>query len=180
MAQDILLESGSSLLTEAGDALLLEWLYPYNLVAPAASGTTLVGETITCTTGSWTGTPSSYAYQWQRDALGDGIYSNLLGETASTLLLELLDAGCRVRCMVTATNEFGDGTANSNALGPISITGPIRRRYDSPAIRAKAWTTGPDSFEVEMEFPFIPATGQEEAVCEMLRGLYPEITVTDL
>ena len=39
---------------------------PVNTAAPVASGDAVVGETVSVTTGSWTNSPTSYAYQWQR------------------------------------------------------------------------------------------------------------------
>jgi hypothetical protein len=88
-------------------------------VAPVATGTLTVGSVLSCTTGTWTRDPTSYAYQWQ----GDGI--NISGATASTYTLVSADVGKLVRCIVTATNDFdpedvGVGRAASNALGPIA------------------------------------------------------------
>ena len=40
---------------------------PVNTVLPAITGTVRAGETLTCGTGTWTESPSSYAYQWYED-----------------------------------------------------------------------------------------------------------------
>ena len=37
---------------------------PVISVAPVASGNAVVGQTVSCTTGTWTNTPTSYGYQW--------------------------------------------------------------------------------------------------------------------
>lgn len=86
---------------------------PVNTVAPAVTGGTTIGSTLTCSTGTWTNTPTSYAYQWQVD---DGGWTDLTGETASTLDTTGFDPGS-VRCLVTATNAYGDGApAASNTV----------------------------------------------------------------
>jgi hypothetical protein len=101
---------------------------PTNSVAPVASGTPTVGQTLTTTNGTWTGSPS-FAYQWQRDNTGGGSYSNIGSATASTYLLVSGDTSCNVRCVVTATNAGGSTAANSNALGPTAAAGPAAYPY---------------------------------------------------
>lgn len=93
--------------------------YPASTVAPVASGTPLVGQTLSVTNGSWTGTPSSFTYQWSRDNHGGGVYSAIPGATANTYLLVDADDTCHIRCQVDAYNARGSGTAASNVLGPV-------------------------------------------------------------
>ena len=85
-------------------------LYPVNTVAPVASGTLTVGSTLSCTTGTWTNSPTSYAYQWQRGG------TNISGATASSYLTVTADGGTSVGCVVTATNASGSGSQASNTL----------------------------------------------------------------
>lgn len=82
---------------------------PSNSVAPVASGTGTVGQTLSCTTGTWTGSPA-FAYQWKRDG------ANIGGATSSTYLLDALDAGTTVTCTVTGTNPGGTASATSNGI----------------------------------------------------------------
>jgi len=61
---------------------------PANTVAPSISGQPLSGQTLTADHGTWTNSPTSYSYQWQvEDAPGSGTYSDIPGETGSTLNL---------------------------------------------------------------------------------------------
>lgn len=95
---------------------------PTNTVAPVISsdGSVIgIGETLTSTTGTWTGVPApTYTYQWQRAATfgGGGSYSNIGGATAATHVVVAADIGYSLRCVVTATNAAGSASANSNAL----------------------------------------------------------------
>jgi hypothetical protein len=95
---------------------------PANTVAPVVSGTTTEGQTLSCTTGTWTGSPGpSYSYQWQRDTGGG--FSNIGSATSSTYLLDTPDVDADIRCAVTGTNSEGSSTANSNEVGPIAAEG---------------------------------------------------------
>lgn len=76
---------------------------PVNTSPPVVSGAIHVGDTATATPGTWTGSPTSYAYQWQVDP-GTG-WEDLLGETASTYEV---DAAGEYRVQVIATNAAGD------------------------------------------------------------------------
>ena len=86
---------------------------PTNTVAPVASGIAIVGQTLTTTDGTWTGSPLlfTYSYQWQRGGV------DISGATSSTYVLVGADSGQDIRCEVTASNGVSpDGVANSNAL----------------------------------------------------------------
>ena len=86
---------------------------PVNTVAPAVTGNAWTGQVLTCSTGTWTGSPTpSYTYQWTRDG------SNIVGETASTYTVVSGDVTHAVVCVVTATNEAGSATHNSNSVTP--------------------------------------------------------------
>jgi hypothetical protein len=86
-------------------------IVPVNSVAPVISGNLQFGQTLTTTDGTWSNTPTSYAYQWKRDGASIG------GATASTRVLAELDAGADMTCEVTASNAGGAGTpAASNTL----------------------------------------------------------------
>jgi hypothetical protein len=88
---------------------------PANTVLPAISGTTSIGNVLTSTTGTWTGSPTiTYAYQWTRAG------SNIAGATASTYTLVTADVSTMIAVTVTATNGLGSVGATATAVGPIS------------------------------------------------------------
>lgn len=101
---------------------------PVNTVAPEITGTEQVGETLTATTGTWTNSPDSYAYQWQRNT---GSWADISGATGSTYDLVEADEGATIRVQVIATNGGGDSDpAYSSATGTIQpIEPPIEADF---------------------------------------------------
>lgn len=91
---------------------------PANTVAPVISGTPAVGQTLTATTGTWTGSPSGYAYQWKSGATNVGTNANTYPPVSG-------DAGANITCVVTATNAGGSAAATSNSLGPVVAAGLV-------------------------------------------------------
>ena len=95
---------------------------PANTAVPALSGSALQGQTLTSSSGSWSGdTPITFAYQWQRCDAAGGTCGNIAGATNQTYLLVVADVGGTLRSVVTATNAFGVAAATS---GPSAVVGP--------------------------------------------------------
>jgi len=98
---------------------------PINEIAPVISGTAERGETITSTTGTWTGVGTiTYAYQWRRNG------SNILGATSFTYVLVSADDNTNITCLVTATDSEVSRSKLSNTLGPVlglpyNLTAPV-------------------------------------------------------
>jgi hypothetical protein len=92
---------------------------PVNSVAPVVSGTRVVGYTLSTTNGTWSGTPTSYTYEWRRD--GDAITGP--AETASTYVARTGDVGHVVTCAVTGINGSGPSTSPgvSNGLTIVAV-----------------------------------------------------------
>lgn len=92
---------------------------PSNAVAPAITGTIDIGETITCSTGSWTGSPTGFAYAW----FVDGVHDAGLGAANSIVIPHTLSL-TTVKCRVTATNAYGSNAAYSNEV-EIPLSPPV-------------------------------------------------------
>jgi hypothetical protein len=96
---------------------------PSNTSAPTISGTAQKGQTLTATTGSWSGNPSpSYTYQWQDCTSSD--CSNISGATGSSYTLKASDVGDTIDVVVTATNSVGSGSATSAKTGAVTVPAP--------------------------------------------------------
>lgn len=86
---------------------------PVNSVAPAITGTTTEGQTLTCSSGTWSKSPS-YAYQWHRSGVP------IIGATAATRVLAAGDVGNTMTCTVTATAAGCSAVATSAATATIA------------------------------------------------------------
>jgi hypothetical protein len=83
---------------------------PANLSVPSISGSAVEGGTFTASTGSWSGSPTSYAYAW-RDCDSAGINCvAVTGATASRYSIRQSDVGHEMKVVVTAWNPYGDST----------------------------------------------------------------------
>src|SRR5207248_2517547 len=89
---------------------------PANTSLPVISGTAQVGSQLTASTGSWSGSPTSYAYQWWRCGAD---CSALTVATRRTYLLASADQGATIRASVTATNSAGSTVAVSAPTGVV-------------------------------------------------------------
>jgi hypothetical protein len=80
---------------------------PVNTGAPVISGTPYSGLTLKTTTGSWTGTPSSYTYQWEDCNSSGEACMSIEGATGTEYTLTGADIGHTVRVVVIAHNASG-------------------------------------------------------------------------
>lgn len=103
---------------------------PTNTVAPSISLFPYGTETISTTTGTWDGSPTSYSYQWRlaNDNAGAGA-ADITGATSSSLTLNSSYWGKYVRCVVTATNGDGSTSANATLFGStwVYVFAPVGR-----------------------------------------------------
>lgn len=125
------LDSGSG--GSATGRYLIAAAIPANTVAPAVTGTPDVGQTLSCSTGTWTNSPDSYAYQWKADG-GD-----ISGATNNTYQLTALEAETTVKCTVTATNVGGTSSGvDSNEVevgeAPVAQHGAALRLGSSAGV----------------------------------------------
>ena len=93
---------------------------PVNSVLPSVSGTAQQGQTLSASTGTWSGSPTSFAYRWRDcDASGAGCV-DIAGATGSSYLLQAADVGHTLRVVVTATNGSGSTPASSAQTGVVA------------------------------------------------------------
>ena len=91
---------------------------PVNTVVPNVTGTNFyVADVLTTTDGTWTGTPTSFSYQWKRGATN-------IGTNANTYTLVTADANTNITCVVTATNATGSTPATSNIIATAVLAAP--------------------------------------------------------
>jgi len=99
---------------------------PVNLTLPIAAPSCLyVNCLIETTNGTWSGSPTSFTYQWKRGATN-------IGTNANTYTLVNADAGLNITCVVTAINATGSTNATSNVNVPLALAAPTN--IDLPVI----------------------------------------------
>jgi hypothetical protein len=105
---------------------------PTNINAPGIDGVDAVDATLTTETGSWTGSPTSYAYQWQRCAADGTACTDIPAATSPQYTTTPADAGDTILVDVTATDAGGTSLpAQSDIVGPI-VAATARGTSQSP------------------------------------------------
>jgi hypothetical protein len=97
---------------------------PENTAAPTISGIAEVGITLSEHHGSWSGSPTSYTYQWERCGFSGGNCHPISGATGVSYTLGEGDVGSTVRVRETAHNATGPGSADSATVGPVASDVP--------------------------------------------------------
>ena len=108
--QDIVLALGGTVTIngnwmEAWEAITATPPAPVNTTPPALSyGGRYEGELVYTDDGAWDNSPTSFTYQWYRDA------TPISGETLNEYYLDAADVDTEVTCQVTAINAGGSST----------------------------------------------------------------------
>ena len=106
---------------------------------PTVSGMAQEGQTLTATSGSWSGTtPIAYGYQWQScDPTGTDC-GPIAGATVSTYTVTTGDVGTTIRVLVTATNAAGSVSDFSAATAVVQSAGAPPANTSPPTISGTA------------------------------------------
>lgn len=91
---------------------------PQNIDLPVISGTVQSGQLVFASTGTWSGAPTSYSYQWKRAGIP------ISGATSSTYNPISADVNLALSVDVTATNVTGSATATSLPTVPVLAAAP--------------------------------------------------------
>lgn len=87
---------------------------PAASVAPVITGTAKVGQTLTLTPGTWTGSsPKTFAYQWKVGGV------NIAGATGTTYIPVVGNIGSPITATVTATNIVSSVSATTAATANV-------------------------------------------------------------
>ncbi len=96
---------------------------PANVSAPSISGSAVQGQALTEAHGSWSNSPTGYAYQWQRcDSAGAHCVA-ITGAGAPTYTLTAADVKSTIRVQETASNGAGAGAPASSSQTAL-VTAP--------------------------------------------------------
>jgi hypothetical protein len=92
---------------------------PTAVAAPLVVGTARSGRTVACAAGTWTSTPTGFAYAWLRDG------RRLAGARGATLRLTGADAGHRLACSVAASNAGGSSAPVRSPQVAVRAAAPV-------------------------------------------------------
>src|ERR1700733_791611 len=128
--------AGSTSATSVETAVVTLPPAPANTAVPLVSGSAVLGQTLTTSNGSWSGSPTSYAYQWQDCNGSGGGCVSISGASSSSYALTSADVGHTIRAVVTATNDGGSNTASSAQTAV--VTTPPPANTGAPTISGSA------------------------------------------
>ena len=103
--------SGASCAVFSSETIAVVDIAPTNSAVPVVTGTSRTGETLTSSRGSWTSSPTSYAYQWKRASTASGTYTDISSAINSTYVLTDSDISKFIKVSVIATNGVGPSSA---------------------------------------------------------------------
>ena len=128
---------------------------PPAISGEAGAGVAFPGDTLTCANGTWSGSPSTFMYQWDSDG------SALAGATTQSYLAPQDELGDALSCTVAAANAGGSGSAVTSAT--IAVVSPQPVSSAPPAIGGSAvvgrrlseshgtWSNAPTSFSYQWQ-----------------------------
>jgi len=145
-----MLVAGLSLATIASAAA------PANTTPPAITGTAKVGSTLSVSNGTWSNSPTSYTYQWQRCSSSTSC-TDIANAVGQSYVVRNADGGFRLRADVTAMNADGQSTVHSDMTSVVASTGvpvnTVRPSITGDAVVGSAltaqngtWSNAPTSF----------------------------------
>lgn len=110
---------GSADATSVPSAVVANANAPKNTALPTISGTLGVGDVLSVTNGTWSGSPSGYDYAWSRCDANGNACAAIGGADGPQYKLTSADAGTTLRAIVTATNAAGKTSATSAQTGVV-------------------------------------------------------------
>ena len=113
----------------ASGALARSSAVPAQTSSPSLQGHAaepFVGDTLTTSNGTWSGSPTKFTYQWDRcDAVGDRQNCVAIsGATDQSYTATAADVNHRLHANVTATNADGSGKADTKGSGVVAAAAP--------------------------------------------------------
>ena len=132
---------------------------PSDTALPAISGTAQQGDTLTTTNGSWTGNPTSYAYQWEDCNTAVASRRSSPGRPPAATPSRVATSGIPSGSLVTATNSGGSTPAISAQTATVSaapapsntavpVVAGTAQQGDTLTTTNGSWTGSPTSYRI--------------------------------
>ena len=171
---------------------------PFNSAAPTISGVARTGETLTALTGTWSGSPTSFTYQWKRSATSGGVYSDMATAINPTYVVSDSDVGYVIKVSVIATNSVGSSSASESLetlavvdIAPTNTAIPVitgtARTGETLTSSKGSWTSSPLSWAYQWKrgstsggsySNIVSATDRTYVLTDTDIGQYIKVSVT--
>jgi hypothetical protein len=127
--------SGGKASAPSSPTVIIQATPPALASSPTAAGTPQEGQTLTATTGTWSGTtPITYTYQWETCDPSGLDCSPINGATNSTYAVTPAEVGFTISVLVTATNSAGNASAYSAATAVVQSTSAPAQNTSPPVV----------------------------------------------
>ena len=165
-AQVTATNSGGSAAASSTQTGVVGGLARVNSVLPAMSGSAVEGQSLKASNGTWSGSPTSFAYQWQDCDSSGAARTAISGATSSSYTLGGADTGHAVRVTVVAQNAAGTGEATSTQTGVVGAKSStctvelssIDKRQRGPRKRPGRSSASPQALHGHLELTAGPAS----------------------
>ncbi|HWF35743.1 MAG TPA: hypothetical protein VG295_10220 [Solirubrobacteraceae bacterium] len=146
---------------------------PANIEAPTITGAASVGQSLTCSDGTWSASPTTFTFQWNRDG------TPIAGAMSQSYVVSTADRGASLTCTVTASNSFGQGTPATSAAvsipapvgtpsSPLDVVSPIISGTPTPGNHLTCsngvWLPSPSGFTYQWARNGVPIAGATSSV----------------
>jgi hypothetical protein len=111
---------------------------PTNTSLPVISGTAQVGSQVSASAGTWSGSPTSYAYEWRRCDSSGANCTAISGATGTVYALTSSDQSATIRVAVTASSTWGAATSVSAQTGVVASQSIAPSNSSLPVISGTA------------------------------------------
>ncbi len=143
---------------------------PINTALPSVAGGATEGQTFSAFNGSWSGSPTSFAYQWEHCNAAGADCSSIGGATASSYALASRDVGHALRVVVSAANAAGSAAATSEA------TNIVQAREESENFVCSVEVAASEAGKLAEKIASVPSGGG--TVC-LKSGTFALTTITE-
>lgn len=127
--------AGSAQAVSGPTAIVVTAAPPVNTAAPALSGTTQDGHTVSVSKGTWKSDLSlSYSYKWARCDTAGNNCATISGATGSSYRLGSSDIGHRMQAFVVAKNSSGSTQAGSAPSDVVRAAGVAPQNTTRPSL----------------------------------------------
>jgi subtilisin family serine protease len=146
---------------------------PSSTGVPAISGSAQAGQTLTVSTGTWSGTtPITYASQWKRCDSSGAACVDVAGTTGSTYTLASSDVGFTLRASVVATNAYGSATATSAATAVVAAAPAA-----APTTATASFSGSLNKGQSSRSYPLTVGTGVASAALSFTKASSLALTI---